>query len=173
MRVVLAIVVFTGFGLSARADDPWKEYTSRAGKFKVLLPGTPKVQEINEKAGDGSDVKITNYRTQAAGGLTVIVATSDFAEQYAKVPADKILDNAREGALTRSRGTLVREKKLRLGDHPGREYVIRFPKEQGVIRARAYLVGARQYSLLVAGKDEKAVTSREANAFMESLKLTK
>jgi hypothetical protein len=157
----------------AWADEPWKEYSSKDGGFTVLLPGTPNIQKMTQKAGDGSDVKIVAYRPPPAGNIRVIVSTSDFAEQYLKVSPDKILDNARDASVSNSKGTLVREKKIKLGENPGREIVVKFPKDQGYLRARAILVGSRQYSLLYAGKDEKDVTSKEAEAFFASFKLTK
>ena len=157
----------------AWADESWKEYTSKDGGFMVLLPGTPTIQKMTQKAGDGSDVQIAAYRARVEGGPQVIVSTSDFAEQYLKVSPEKILDNARDASVSRSNGTLVREKKIKHGDHPGRDIVVKFPKEQGYLRARAILVGSRQYSLLLAGKTEKDVTSKDAEAFFASFKLAK
>jgi hypothetical protein len=158
---------------SARADETWKEFESKEGGFKVLLPGTPTAQKMTQKAGDGSDVELAIYRLPPVGGTTFIVSTSDFAESYLKNPAEKILDNARDGSVTRSKGKLVSEKKVKLGDHPGREFVVSMPKDQGFIRARAYLVGKRQYTLLIAAKDDKAIATKEVEAFIDSFKLAK
>jgi len=168
LMIVLAVSLQPTF-----ADEALKEYASEVGRFKVLLPGTPEVQKMTQKAPDGSDVEMTVFRCPKVGGNTVIIATSEFAESYLKNSTEEILDNARDGSIGRSKGKLVSEKKIKWGDHPGPEFVVGLPKERSFIRARAYMVGKRQFSILIVGNDEKAIATKEVEALVDSFKFAK
>ena len=129
---------------------------------------------MTQKAGDGSDVELAIYRLPPVGGTTFIVSTSDFAESYLKNPAEKILDNARDGSVTRSKGK-AGEREEGQTRRPSRaaSSLSACRKTRASFEARAYLVGKRQYTLLIAAKDDKAIATKEVEAFIDSFKLAK
>lgn len=170
MTSVAMIVLLT---LAQIQEPTWQEQTLTEAGCQVLLPAKPQLQKMAQKAGDGSAVQILFYRTPPVKGFTVIVAVSDFADSYLQKGAAFILDSARDASVTRSRGRLVKETKVKLEDSPGRDVLIKLGNDQGYLRTRYYLVGKRQYALFAVGPDEATVTSPQAEKFLTSLKLTK
>jgi hypothetical protein len=64
-----------------------------------------------------------------------------------------MLDGARDGAVSNVGGTLLSENQIRLQGYPGRELWIEadVDGQEGLARARIFLVGRRMYQILVAG----------------------
>jgi hypothetical protein len=150
-----------------RAGPGWKEFAPKDGRFRVLMPGTPKREKQDTESDFGKGVLVMH--TVERGGLIYGANYCDFPAAIKKAPADKVLDSSRDGCVDNLNGKLLLDKKVKLGEHPGRE--VRVGVEGGrVFRARVYLVGRRLYQVVVFGPGEK-VTSKEADKFLDSFKL--
>lgn len=159
-------------------------FFSREGRFKAKFFG--KVQELTEKRG-GLDVKM--YATEKPdGAYAVVVLDLPFLAGQTDEAVQGLLDAMRDGMVQSLGAKLQDSKRVTLDKkHPGREFSVTFEKpkagtgeafsvtlnlpEDGVLRARVYLVGDRVYTILAAGKKDFP-TSREADAFFESFQLT-
>jgi hypothetical protein len=158
---VLAVV------LLARRGE-LREFTSAEGRFKVLIPGTPRPQNQN-----AAGMVLKAFAVEQWGGA-YIVAFADVAIG-ANEPAwqtEQRLNGSRDGALRNVNATLVREGKVTLqGKYLGREMEANLPNQKGVIRARFYIVGSRMYQMMVVGTPA-FTRSATADRFLDSLTLT-
>jgi hypothetical protein len=82
---------------------------------------------------------------------------------------ERTLDAQRDAALSRVKGTLLSETKVKLGDVPGRD--IRARTSEGLLaRFRAFVTPARSY-LLLALMDPKSYDDGEIDVFFDSFQL--
>ncbi len=171
-RAALAVAVVVAMtSLLHGADAPaFKEYSSKEGKFKALLPGTPKEQTV-----DAGPVKMHMAIVDLGKDVSYTVIYSDLpgdAKTLAKPEvAEKVLDGATKGALDNTKGKNLTEKKIKIGTYPGREIQFEIP-DKGFVRSRIYLVDARLYQVMVTGP-KATITSKDADKFLGSFKLSK
>jgi hypothetical protein len=165
---VFLVLAITATSITAADPPAWKEFVSKEGKFKVLMPGTPKESEAETESDFGKGVLHMN--SLAASGMMFAANYSDFPTEVKKVPLKQIYDSSRDGAVANMEGKLAKEKDIKLGDHPGREVLIDVAGGKRLFRARVYLVGQRLYQVVVFGTKE-AATSKDADKFLDSFKL--
>jgi hypothetical protein len=170
MRWSIGLVVVAAIVPSLGAVDPpaWKEFVSKEGNFKILMPGTPKQEKIETESDFGKGVLYMN--SLAAAGTMYAANYCDFPADVKKVPLKQVLDSSRDGAIANMEGKLAKEKDIKLGDHPGREVLIDVSGSKRLFRARVYLVDQRLYQVVVFGTKEAAM-SREADKYLDSFKL--
>ena len=169
MSACFVVLIAHSF-LADDLPDGWGKLSSPAEGFYVAIPGEIKRQKLTDKGPDDKPVKITLFRT-LHHGVTYVVGVSEFSKEYLSQPKKKIFDNARDGSIARSGGKLVREKDIKQGKLEGREVVNAVGgKDGGVVRARIFVANDRQYSAMVAGKNEADVDSEEALRFLDSFK---
>jgi hypothetical protein len=165
---LLALGPVLGYAEEKKAE--WKEFSSKEGQFKVLMPGKPKQEDL-ETAGDFG--KGVLHMNSVHVGKTFYGANyGDFPAAIKKAPLKKVLDSSRDGAVANLEGKLAREKDIKLGKYPGREVQIEVGEGKQLFRARVYLVEQRLYQVVVCGTKEVA-TSKEAERFLDSFKLAK
>jgi hypothetical protein len=138
----------------------FKEFTSEAGRFAVLMPGKPQEhkQTIN---------KIDNYAfsVEAGGGRTFAVSYFDLPPTLT-IPADKAVAAYAGGR----KGKVTNEKKVTLLDeYPGREADVELPNGS-VSRIRVFTVKQRQYQVIVDGP-AAFVHSPDADKYFNSFKV--
>ena len=159
-------------------------HVSKKGRYEILLFGPPKIKvqsvptlagnltvtfAMSEKKGGGCGLKL---------GCMAAAAFNDMpAAVVKKTPVDKLLDGARDGALKNSGSTLISEKKITLGKHPGRELKMKRsfgPGEANLMinRARMFLVGNRLYQVQVIAMKPFAELPA-IQQILDSFKLTK
>jgi hypothetical protein len=172
MRSFLIVASISIFSVIAKADEKkaeWKAFTSKEGKFKVLMPGTPKQEKLDAESDFGKGVLHMNV---VQLGKTMYGANySDFPAEIKKFPIKQILDSSRDGAVDNLKGKLAKEKDIKLDKYPGREVQIEVGEGKQLFRARVYLVDQRLYQVVVFGTKEEA-TSKEAEKFLDSFMLT-
>jgi hypothetical protein len=153
--------------LGASGPDDWKPFAPQFGGFSVLVPGKPMQHKQNVKTAAGI-VAVTFY-TVAKDAETYLVGYSDFPETAVKPGTEeKHLDNAKDGAIARAKGTLESEKNIKLGKHVGRELLIR--GEDKFVRTRIYAVNKRLYQTMMVGAKD-SVLGKDADRFLDSFKL--
>lgn len=152
----------------------WKEFSSKDGRYSVSMPGTPK--ETTQKVPTPAGEIVTNVATlEPSKGVGYAVSYNDmpFDDDKLKQPGvvDNVLDGSANGQVTNVKGKLISQKAIKLGEFPGREVHFEVPG-QGEIRSRIFLVGKRLYQTMVQGP-KASVTSKDADKFLDSFKVTK
>jgi hypothetical protein len=148
----------------------WQAFHSDKGGYSVWFPGTPTEKDtgVATKRGqrDMNQVKVVD----SMSGLTFMVSVTDFSDVVFP-DAEKALDGARDGAIQKAKAELLSEESIKLGTHPGREIRFGVPAVKGVVLVmRIYLVGQRNYQLMVAGP-EQAANGPSAKTFLQSFRL--
>lgn len=152
-------------------DDPairWQPIANPGCSAK-LPNANPKVQKLDDTGPDDKPVKITIYRG-SIGKTSYIVSISEFSADYIKQPVKAIFDNARNGSLARSGGTLVSEKDITLDKVPGRETIVK-AKDAGFVKAHVYVHNDKQYAVMIGSPNEKDLDDDNARKFFDSFKL--
>jgi hypothetical protein len=170
MRMPIApLFLVAGVALTSAADAPeWKEFASREGRFKILLPAAPKTYDLDTESDFGKGVLHMNV---SHSGKSLYGANySDFPAEIKKASLKEIYNSSRDGAVANLKGKLVSEKDIKLGKYPGREVRIDVAGGKQLFRARIYLVEQRLYQVVVLGTPEIA-TSKETDKFMDSFHL--
>jgi hypothetical protein len=148
----------------------WQVFQSKTGGYTVWLPGTPKETRTEAGSGKGKREMIQVMVNDVLSGLTFLASHADFKDRIFP-DAEQALDAARDGAKDAIGAKLVSEQRIRLGDHHGRELRLTVAAAKGVLfRLRIYLVGQRNYQLMVGGP-ETAVEGPAAEEFFRSFSL--
>lgn len=142
----------------------WIRYSSATGRFNILMPVQPKVQEqpVDTAAG-----QLINYVFMAQSG------SAAFAISYADYPQNDadpqgVLDDVRQGAITGIKGTLISGKNITHKGYPGREFQA---STQGALyTSRIYLVKNRLYQMVVVAPAAQA-SAADINRFLTSFDL--
>jgi hypothetical protein len=170
--VVVAVVCgVLGYQLAnGKIGGPQKfrEFTSAEGKFKVEMPGSPR-EETLYAAG----IPLTTYRIEEKdGAYGVAYADLPIPEGASSQQITHMLNSARDGAVQNVNGKFKGESQIRLeGKYPGREIRADLPVDDGILKARMYLVKKRVYMLMVTGRSAW-VNSANAKRFLDSLEVT-
>jgi hypothetical protein len=131
----------------------WKEFSSLAGRFSVLLPGIPteEVQAIDTAIGK---VNMHSFSLLASSHYTIMYVDYPLLiEEPNKVNIH--LDSGRDQALKNVKGQIIEEKKINLDGHPGR--YLKIQTVNGfLIRSKIIAVKNRVYTLALLTKEQNA-----------------
>lgn len=163
--LVLFLVIF-----ATGCSQP-QAYDSSSGRFTIDFPGKPKEQSQTVQTPVGSiAVHIIMYESRSAAyGVTY----SDFpASHIESSSVDEILDGACQGAARNIGGTIISQKPISIGNHPGQEVKVAASTsgKKVEVRNRIYLVGNRLYQVVVTSTPGDTEDST-ANKFVNSFKL--
>jgi len=165
----LAIALLFGGAASAQLQvaQPWNEFKPEGGRFRVEMPGLPKIAIVQIPVGAGATVPMTEA-TAVATRVSYVASFVDYPTSVTKgVANDVILTQVRNGSAA---GNTVRdEKKLQIGRVEGREYTV-VQSNGNVAVTRIYWTRGRLYQLVVDGRAgvEKLPETRK---FLESFSL--
>ncbi len=173
-RVVILISLLLAFSLAAcnRAPQP-RELKSEAGRFSVMTP-TPLEEMVRPLETQGDKIDLHIFSGQL-GDTGYFVSYWDYPPGLVQPDRlEEMLDGSRDGSVAQVSGRLIREGKLTLMGHPGRELLIETGSQTGPearrLQGRLFIVGNRMYQIMVvAPKDQKS--RPEPGAFLQSLKL--
>lgn len=149
--VALFVWTVSGFAQTqlqpAAPTEAWKEFSSSAGRFKVLCLDNP---VESSQAIESSRGKIEQHTfTFIMGFATYSVRYSDFPITWSKPGEIKtFLDHAHEGEVASSQGKLLSMTEIELNGFPGREVVVETP--DSMFRMKSYLVGQRFYQIVIS-----------------------
>jgi hypothetical protein len=144
----------------------FKEFKCEGGRFKVLMPGTPKEEKLS-----AAGIPLKTFRVES-WDKGCAVAYADIPDEILRYGStSKKLDAAVDGMVSNVNAKLIRAYDIELvGKYPGREVKAELPNKSGIIVARIYLVRHRFYELIVTGPQSWA-TSPEATKFLDSFVL--
>jgi hypothetical protein len=164
-KYLVTVSVVLGLASLAAADE-WKAYSSTAGRYSTMFPGTPK--EMTQRAENGVDATVAML--QIADTFYAVAFSELPKEAQAKQTPDQILDARRKEEVDRVKGKLVSEKKVAADGYPGRELLIDAPGELQ-LTVHAFVVKTRLYQVLVLARKSKG-TPDDTKKFLESFKLS-
>lgn len=136
-----------GATLQDRNPPGWREFESKPGRFRVLLPGVPATsrQTIRTDIGNVASTRVT---TTDAANVTYDILFNDYPRAgVSKVSPQKLLDGARDGLLYQTKGRLIGEKPLTLANFPGRDQEI-MGGDGTHYRIRLVWAGNRLYQIM-------------------------
>lgn len=170
--LALSLAAFALTLAGCESTPVWKDVLSKEGGFSVSMPGTPaeKRQAFQTAAGP---VEAHFFTVEADGGGTVyMVVYGDYPEALtATSDREMLLDAARDGAVGNIRGTLLGERRISMGSHPGRELQVLSSDGRLALQMRIYIVNNRQYQVVaVTPKETRSTADRDR--FLDSFRLT-
>jgi hypothetical protein len=128
----------------AAAAQSWTAYSPDGGRYRIDMPGAPKVNTAPIAVGPGQSVPMTEAEVRL-GTVGYLASWVDYPERIARAAsADLMLDRVRDGSSAGN--TLRAERKLTLG----REYVVVQANGTNTV-LRTYWVRGRLYQLMVTG----------------------
>ena len=183
----LAVLVFCGsyyVTQTVSANQPvkiaqsvWKLFSAPDGSFRILMPGTPQTakQSVSTKSGNIELNMFTVERQQEE--VKYVVGYVDYSSEYIELLnrnnlVDKALDNGQDSVIKKAKGTLVTEKKITLGQYPGRE--INYNKPGGkVVKQRIFLVDKRLYQISAeTTKKRQKFLTKSIGGFLDSFNVS-
>jgi hypothetical protein len=163
-------IVISGVS-SASADD---KFTSKDGKFAVLFPKDKQPMEsVKDVDTTGGKLKLTIFAAEVKKDVAYIVIWNDYPDAVAKEQPQDVLARVREGSKGPD-GKVIEDKELTLGPNkvPGRDYLLD-KGDNHFFRSRTYLNGARLYQVIVSATKKDELTSKDAEAFLDSFEIAK
>ena len=158
--VILLIGLVAAQNRICGQDTNWFTLTSTAGGFSIKFPTKPQEMSFNRETVKG----VIHYnmwtleRPDRAFNITFIDIPDITPSEGEKLVDSSLVSQIHE----RFGGKLLKEADTRVGTHPGKEFTIELDDGAGLYRGKAFMVGVRQFTLLVVGetkrKDEDDLT---------------
>ncbi len=170
-KIALSALLLLTFLLSACAPSTpdWREFVGPDGDFSVQMPAEPQ-EQVEEYETDSGKITVHMFGA-TVGGMDYITAYSDYpAEIVAAKGAQGILNDARDGAVTNTKGELVSEQAIEMNGNPGMFLQVGSPDGKGLAQAKLFLVGNRLFQIFVAGPKENA-ESEDVQFYLNSFTL--
>jgi hypothetical protein len=161
--VFLAAMVLGAVGCKEQPMPEFKKFESPAGKFSVLLPGTPKESTKSVPTPVGP-LPILMYLTEVSRGRGFNIGVTTLPPG---TPFD--YNGAVNGAASNVKGTVASSNETTIDGKKGREGLIKLPNGQ-MLRMKIVVANDRAYQLQAIG-DDAFVKSDDANKFFDSIKI--
>jgi len=169
--VFVAVFLAMFFGISSsveRAKKEWRPFSSEAGGFSVLAPGTPKEEKKMLDSPYGTS-EVHTFSFEPGGAVAFGVSYVELHPPRLAQGLEVILGDVVAAMANRSGDRVISEVRIVLEGHPGRQFMVQ--RQQGdTIRARVYVIRERLYMLVVNAAPERD-SSDDAVRFLNSFKL--
>ncbi len=154
----------------AQETSAWTSFTSAEGRFTVLMPSKPKIEDKDTDTTQGT--LPLHLFSSSNDNAYFLISYNDFPN-LDETNLQAALEAGRTGAIQSMGGELVSERKISIGNNPGLEFRAKKISEGSEIiaNARLYLVGRRLYQLLVLAYKPHA-DSPDIQRFLTSLELS-
>ena len=142
------------------------------GRFSIMTTVELK-EQVNPLDTPAGKVNMHIFMADKEGFSYGVMYTDYPADTARQTTEDKMLDGARDGAVTNVRGTLLSEDRINLDGRPGRKVAIAIKNDagkSGIIKSHMYVSGNRLYTVMVAGEKSK-MNGSAADEFLGSFKL--
>jgi hypothetical protein len=161
------LLLMTGIAPSAQAQ--MKEFVSKDGRYRVLMPGAPghetHIIKYKDNASSTQDMSFVDI----GDDVTYAVTYNDIPPGAMDGTSEQILVNTVHAATNDK--TLVWNKAISLDGVPGRAYKA-VNKSGGIFEARSYLVGQRLYQTAIGATPTK-YDKLDRRTFFDSFKIIK
>jgi hypothetical protein len=165
---LLAIVSFIAV-FSSCQQATWTELKPGDGAIVVSMPGDPKAQ-VQRVATQAGDIEVHSFVLEKKD-IAYSVTYNDFpAALLSDGNSDRMLNGARDGAVSSVKGKLLTDTGIALQEFPGREINIEAPDGKHTVVSRIYLVKSRLYQISVAVPNED-LQREDVAKFLDSFKL--
>ena len=151
------------------AQLDWRPVEDSAIGFKIEMPGDPKRIVVQATSETGGNEPISMLMTKPDSDRTYAIAWAEkppVARMNDLVP-DRTLDQARDGALTRTQTTLVSEVRSNPQGYPGRD-VVAHNVGGGILDTRLIYAGPRLYMLIATAPSAAARHEQDVIHFFNS-----
>lgn len=169
MRILAALFLTLGLGLSPCSAETWQAVKTDGLGFSIEMPGDPKVEEQDVDLDDGAKAKMRTIQILSVDTIYDVTVADYPKGTVQSIGDDKVLDNARDGALSESGETLVRETRIEFAGRPARELLITMPMGMS-LRSRIFVVGDRLFNVGAITKKGNE-TSANIEKYFASFKL--
>ncbi|MEK6256075.1 MAG: hypothetical protein N2C13_02000 [Chloroflexota bacterium] len=171
IKLILIIAALSAVALLSSCAEQvgWREFTSQAGGFSIMMPGDPDEQSQLTATEFGTTEAVTFIVDNPGAGYSAIYANypTGLIQAY---PVGVILDGISFGVVTQSEGELVRNSTITFDGYEGRELEIAAPIGESILRVRIYLIGNRVYQISVVTSAVRQ-SSEDTVRFFDSFKL--
>lgn len=148
----------------------WKPFSSKAGAFKVLMPGTP-IQETDTVNTQAGFIPVNVFSVARQNEAVYGVAYTDYPKNITPNfrELDQLIRELTSKDLEAAGVKLINQRTLRLNNFLGREIKLQLP-EGLIMKWRFYLVNKRLYQLFVM-TDKEASLTKSIDGFFNSFQL--
>jgi hypothetical protein len=169
-RTLLPVLVLLVGMCSGANAEQWKEYQPSGEGYRIDFPGTPTedTRRVQTRAGT------VELHTSAMGldNRAFITIRSDYPSTVDLRDSQAALDRARNGSLTKAKGTLRSEQRLMIGDAHARHLVIDLPESNQLADAIMVVQDHHLLQAVYIGPNRPGETP-EARRFLSSFALVK
>jgi hypothetical protein len=163
-------------GQTVQVPTNMHAFKSEAGNFTVQTPPNLEFTETAQAIDFDPSISMHIYTSASEGNWIYRVSYFDYPIEWAADPtaAQALLYSTRDGWLQMVKGTLIEERTISLGSHPGGEGIVE-TELNGLavkIKYRNYLVQNRYYHIVVWIPKDGTFTA-EMETFLQSFALLK
>lgn len=172
MRWYSIMVGLVLFSATLSAQDE-KKYESKAGKYKVIFPGTP--ETTSKKVDDG---ELNSASVAKGGGGFLVIYTDLSSDKLKETKPKELLASGEKGLVDNFKAKITTSKDIEYGKQkfPARqiEATAVIPDEAISINLRMTIILAdnRLYQVFVFGPKDLAM-GKEADKFFDSFEIVK
>jgi hypothetical protein len=110
----------------------WVEHRPAGAGYRIEFPGAPAIESEDRHNKAGRPYKLTMASYQPSRNVVFMVSHADWEPTAVDPDLQAELDRARDGGLQNSKGTLLEEKRLTVGDTPARRILADIPQGRTV-----------------------------------------
>ena len=144
----------------------WSTFTSKAGRFSVLLPGTPTEQRETKQSDQGPyTIHLVILKDQRN---RFVVGWVDYPPSF-NPDWQLELEMNRDKFVENQKATLLTSRQIRIDGHQVIEFTAETPEQ--IFRSRVYMVGRRPYQIII-GSPRGLDDSENINKFFNSFKIS-
>lgn len=169
--VTLAFLALAGCGAGAPSMSM---FTSTAGNYRILMPGTPKETQKDLPIPGGSIPLHSVIGFQSRGCECGVAWAETPPGALVSQDTNKLLDMCIQGAVSKMGASELSRSPISLDGHPGRECRFEIPangnRPKLLGRERCYIVGDRVYEVTILAPENKADPA-VSKAFFDSFAL--
>ncbi len=142
-------------------------YTSTDGRFSVLFPGSPTLNDQPVALPDGDSVTLHQFHFEE-NNLSYLVMYNDYPAKYVSGGPLSILESVRDGSTESLKATLTSDGPTDLNGVPGRAFKFT-DKDGSTYVVRDFLDGQRLYQVIVTVGAGSSAT--QAEDFLNSFRI--
>lgn len=167
MRLVTPFLA--AFAMLASATAGAEPFVSRELGFQVEFPAPPTIRQGVVKTQFGA-ARLTRFLASRSFVRAVLNVLRYDHEPFTDEEARALLKKSLAAQLSPSEVTLIEQRDITLGKHPGMEAVVAVKRgtRRAYYRQRIYFIGDRKFLLSVIGVTKAHVMAPESTRFFES-----